>query len=369
MTKITQEALNSILTRIPKGSLFNMEQLLNNGIVNTVLDGRIIDGGLLKEGVVLDFSDLLLDDVRIVNIKANQVSFNNTEFNNCTVLAEQAMSNCLDEAQQENIIHIQIEENSLFSQGKLLYKYDKLNPKGVCNGLCIEYARHYMKHRDQNEDINFIDKLNKKMYERSDNFIDRLESYQEKLQANRMKSTRRTEITSRDILTMKVQNKILRSMKTSSMVGLSFGGESRGHIIAINLIRDVEKNITGYKIFDPNYGEINCSMGTKEENLEKFNSQLLQLSFIYDVHNMSDKIYISDLENLVRIAGLDGKGDEKTLANKIFAISDSKIKVIPQKKKSNAHSKRSIDEFSKSAVDKLETRRVKEKASQEDKAL
>ena len=109
-------------------------------------------------------------------------------------------------------------------------------------------------------------------------FIYRVQSYHDYLQEH----SNRIEM---DINSIREHNFITDlpvEVKNSDIIGCSFSTESSNHIISVLKLRDQDKNITGYKIFDPNYGEILCAT-------ELAVNQQVNLLFQYYQSNRTNK--------------------------------------------------------------------------------
>ena len=180
--------------------------------------------------------------------------------------------------------------------------FQNLKLEGVCNGLCLDYARHVVSHRNTNTRSDYIAKLKRKLTifgKDSKNFIKRINMYQGEMQAS--EEDRVSIQDSSDIFN---NNQFIKSLPASfinsSVIGLSFRGKKGGHIIAIQAIKNYRLELIGYKIFDPNIGEFDCSKSEiAAENIQHFNEVLKDIYEMYGVVGVID-CSVSDLEKKVK---------------------------------------------------------------------
>ena len=209
---------------------------------------------------------------------------------------------------------MQAREFALYGQKSLIDKlnlsalfYDDaesfpdLSNWGVCFGLCVDYARHIINHNNSSEEKgDYTAKLKLKLEasdEKSKNFTKRIDDYQSYLQYGRIFFQLKDSNISTD------NNRFIQSVtddNTSSIIGLRFVNNIGGHIIAIHAIRDEEQKLVGYKVFDPNIGEFDCSNESAAVNAEHCNEVIKYIGKLYSQkgYNMEDCI-TTDLEKLV----------------------------------------------------------------------
>ena len=148
-----------------------------------------------------------------------------------------------------------------FSQNKIIGQnfwhyiesdFPTLSKEGICSGLCIDYARHVINHRNTNTPSDYLAKLNRKFTlfgKSSKNFARRIQSYQD-LQPSFFTELEQLDITGDknplDYLSAKLQAK--------SLIYLSLSNEKSAHAIVVYFDRN-NTDISSYKIFEPNFGE------------------------------------------------------------------------------------------------------------------
>lgn len=196
-------------------------------------------------------------------------------------------------------------------------KFPVLNQGGVCNGLAVDYARHIVSSQKSNQTPDYVAKLKRKFTlfgKSSQNFARRISTYQGKLQAqqNFDANTKAISFNDRGNFLSKLDTKL----ENSAILGLTFNiKNSSGHIIAIHQVKNTNEEIIGYKIFDPNFGEYDCSLKDKGQNKNKLNNTI---SALYQYYSKDKEINCSvvDLGNIVIQAGLV-KGNDKYLENQV----------------------------------------------------
>ncbi len=179
--------------------------------------------------------------------------------------------------------------------------FPNLKSEGVCNGLCLDYARHIVSHRNTNTKSDYIAKLKRKFTifgKNSKTFAKRINMYQKDLQ-----SSEQDRVTIQNSSTIFGNHQFIESLpnefSASSIIGLSFKGEKGGHIIAIQAIKNDQSDIIGYKIFDPNVGELDCSKSeVAADNIQHFNEVIQD---IYEMYSAVETIScsVTDLEKKV----------------------------------------------------------------------
>lgn len=177
-----------------------------------------------------------------------------------------------------------------------------LKSEGVCNGLCLDYARHVINHKNTKRKDNYISKLKRKLTilgKDSENFVKRINMYQRDLQSSieeRITIDNHSQIFGNGSF----DEFLNKTLSTSSVIGLSFQGKKSGHIIAIQKIKNEKEEITGYKIFDPNVGEFDCTgLENATSNTAKFNKIMKEIYETYGNIDLTD-CSVVDLEKKVR---------------------------------------------------------------------
>jgi hypothetical protein len=160
----------------------------------------------------------------------------------------------------------------------------KLDQGGVCNGLCTDYARHNLKDRSESKrrEANYTDKLNNQLADPQDStkFVNRIQDYQTGMQSSVVGPT--PQLT--DLANKSFTEALPEKLKNSDMIGLGFDNDKTGagHALAVQSVKDRDGNITGHKIFDPNFGEYDCSKGKDTKtNLENANNRIKSLHEFY----------------------------------------------------------------------------------------
>ena len=309
----------------------NIKQMLEQNGYAPNLDGIPVDPEKIKKEIFdkVDFSGVsfrggqiaTLDDILSRRTSAYDVAelkFHNCDMRNANLysagvikaddcfnganiegLRVQAVPASVANAQNlEKAKIIFVDTDRIFSQGKVIAKMNasgkQWNEGGVCNGLCIEYGRYFLKDRSDAEKAkhsNAIGKfLNKEVSDA--NFVKRIELYQNKLQ-NPQKCWTITNVENGSFTD--AMNSVLGSSK---MVGLGFypkddsSKSQSAHGLVVRVVEEAgEKK---YRLFDPNFGE-SPVLTAQELDLQVKN---LYAHYRYDGHMLID-----DLEQ--RIKGVD----------------------------------------------------------------
>lgn len=196
--------------------------------------------------------------------------------------------------------------------GSIFFKdFPVLNLKGVCQGLCIDYARFTLKNPNRNSD--YVDKLNTKFTlfgKSSRNFANRINLYLFAFQfENGYKiPQKKGQAINHDFL----------SSQEPSLLSMTFVGQSgEGHVISIRKVMD-GKVFKGYKIYDPNFGEFDFSNNDVNLNITNFNNIVEKLTQFYAELGMTSP-YLSDLEKIVKDYDIVKDKKRKTIATKALA--------------------------------------------------
>jgi|GEM_PF-6895265 len=201
---------------------------------------------------------------------------------------------------------LDIKANSVFSQYKIAQKSKgKLSIKGVCNGIVFKYALEHLERNNPQAMLN----IEKDILRNFDNFILMTNIYQTFLQTQNYSNSLETEIPDENIKSKRFIESLSENVQKSRILGFGIAyGKGSGHIISIILTKDEMGNNFGFKIFDPNLGEINCNnLATYADNREKFDQQLENICNFYEERNEStipNSYYTYDLENFLKTSGI-----------------------------------------------------------------
>ena len=335
--KITQDKLNQLIDTIPKGGNLIFKNFLRDcNYQNDDLSNLAIDASKLRGFNKLDFSGISFKNSKIHGLSAPQISFansdltnanigfydnrgeidftntklirsyingmavnqgkfDNTSMENTTIIgSKEGSKSKLNNEQKQQVLDLVIDPP--FAQGALIKKFSTLNQTGICNGLGIELARYTLMSQAKGEGYgNYIAKLNKKLNNPSENFILRVQSYQTKLQAPPSFI-----INNEAVLNHQFSNSLTNEMRDSDIIGCGVSAGSSRHLFTVIKLRNSNKEITGYKIFDPEKGEISCA------NEEKLNQQVNILFQNYQSYatNQISTFHVTALDKLVRDNGL-----------------------------------------------------------------
>jgi hypothetical protein len=170
----------------------------------------------------------------------------------------------------------------------------KLNLDGVCLGLVYDYVRYYSKNPDRA--TSYFIKLISKYNDLNSNFVKRVQFYQSNLQNS--DNSKKLDITnSRDDVA---------NMNTLLDNGNILGLSVKGHITCIRPV----KNNKGYKVFDPNFGEFDCSAKSYKDNLYDLLKVIKYLGNVY-----KSDVSISNLSEVVAKLGIAEEKGEKKLGD------------------------------------------------------
>jgi ankyrin repeat protein len=314
--KISPEELNNILSNTSSKTL-NLSAIITERGYDPVIDRSylIIEPGKYNKidftglslkkcqihglkDVQVDFTNCDLSDARSYSLlQADKVNLTNAVLTNSLFISDEELYQKLTTEQKRVGNIVRIKQSSSFAQNELTAKYQgRLNEKGVCNGLCLEYTRHTLHNQQQGSDPNFIKKLYRKIEHESDNFLKRVQTYQTKLQTREDEKFTASEIKDKGFL-----NLLSTSLHNAQFIALNFQQPLEGHATAIQVVRNKENNqILGYKLFDPNFGE--SPLLTKDET----NQQVQALTEHYKVILKEDNIAIfaSDLGKIAEEMGI-----------------------------------------------------------------
>ena len=182
---------------------------------------------------------------------------------------------------------------SSFNQRALIATYDsiaedsqsdlRLDPGGSCFGFCFDYTRHVESHNNLHKESDYVAKLQLKIITGSRNFVKRINQYQQYLQFSDINYSN----WDKDGINYTIEN-LPPKLDSNHIIGLVFTNRityapENGHIISVQPIKDEVAGIIGYKIFDPNFGEFDCSSDkTKITNINNCNEILNNLCILYE---------------------------------------------------------------------------------------
>lgn len=173
-----------------------------------------------------------------------------------------------------------------FKQKDLIEKYDSLNPGGTCFGLCFDYTRYTENHGNPiTHESSYITKLKRKIDNKSNNFLKRVDQYQKYLQFSDLKWINLDESSQINFI-----ESLSDESKPNHVIGLGFklkpSFDAAGHIIALQPLRGTSGNF-GYKIFDPNFGEFDFSANQTIDNIRNCNEILSDLRNLYSYYGLT----------------------------------------------------------------------------------
>jgi ankyrin repeat protein len=288
----------------------------------------------------IDFAKANLTRSYISGMRMNQANFAETTIQSSMIINSQTNNSSLSEQQKLQTIDLVIAPEKSFKQKHLVHNYTALLEKaGICNGLCVELARYVLMSQEKGEGYgDYLQKLTRKLKNPSINFAYRVQSYQDNLQPNENNITIKTE----KIRNHQFLQSIPSEIEHSDILGCAVSADNRqnllaNHIFTVLKLRDETKNIIGYKIFDPNYGDIIC------KNEAELNQQvnLLFQHYQKEVTNRESTFSIVALDDLVKKYGLihpkdvDFNEQEKTTnKEKKYAkmLDQQKLYLIIQRK-------------------------------------
>lgn len=332
---ISAHALEKLITSNNDAEL-RLSHLLKENGYSVILDGISLNGESWGQRDIIDLSGLSLKNCTISNLNANQLLFNDSNLENAAlkqttgfisidftgtnlkkvymghlitdaaifnsammngaiIISGRNLSSLLAEEQYKQIIHIKVEPDAYFNQEFLIKKYDKvIDPLGVCNGLAIDFARHISLHSQEN----YITHLKEMQVHHSNKFAHRIASYQDSLQTFDLYTAHEAEIQLKDINKHGFFEALPDNLKYSNILGFTVKGPLGAHIISI------AKKGTGYIIFDPNIGEINCYSQSSELNEYELNQQIYNLYCLYHKRVLAfGSLRVSDLEGVIKEVG------------------------------------------------------------------
>ncbi len=206
-----------------------------------------------NQAAIVDFSNSNLTRSFIYGLESQKANFNDAIIEHSFIEMIINGSNNLTQAQQAQIINLNIAKE--FSQDSLQSEHIEYNNEGICLGLVVDFAQYTLISLDKGEGYgNYLSNLKNKIKNSEPNFIPRILLYQENLQSH----LNDIEINATSIRDHEFIESLPSEVKLSNILGCSISTEFRYHILAVIKLRDPNKNIIGYKIFDPNFGDIFC---------------------------------------------------------------------------------------------------------------
>ena len=349
MTRITQDQLDNLLATVTDEKI-NFAQLLKANGYEANLDKLTIDA--VKQSLTgkrsLNFSELSLKETvfkNITNIKdisfvganlenaafSKDNKFQNINFSSanlkdaklagCAFLGEAVFTSAnmldtniyagniydlLDEKQQKEVLCLRMSEATHYNAQAL---NELLESKlGSCQGLVNDYIRYTI-----NGKTGYVDKINRKLSNPTEakNYFTRINSYQKNLIATVFAGlslfSSNGKIDSKAISNEQFIESLPENVKNSGAFSfILLGSKGGGHAIAVTAVRNDKSEIIGYKIFDPNLGEIDCSDGKNAaENIKNCNQQINNLIRLYKKNNLSySRFFVGDLEKPMIALGL-----------------------------------------------------------------
>lgn len=178
---------------------------------------------------------------------------------------------------------------------------------GVCNGISLDYTLQKMLAHRYKTPINYAWNFNGIAVcpVLSHHYMTRMAEYQE-LQAAQMSGVSVKSIKEKNIYNA---DYIKGLFEKTSFIGLSmsnYNGYGKGHIVALNAYKNDKGEITGYGIYDSNYGEFTVS--DPKKSLDEKTEILIDILKQYIVGHYKKGDFISldicDLEAAVKKIGI-----------------------------------------------------------------
>ncbi|MBP7189720.1 MAG: ankyrin repeat domain-containing protein, partial [Rickettsiaceae bacterium] len=307
MIPVTQEILNEIIANAPEGEALNLKEVLESRGYNQNLARLKLDFSNNKSSMV-DFSGLSLNYLRINNLEMGKCIFNDTFLSYVTFFNSDKVDQ-LHAAPYMGLIDITVKKEDFFSQEDLIKATDgKLNNKGICFGIQLEFARFAYKRMDKNGNINiervskeFIEKLNRKAqevnkdgtYKSSDDFYFRNMLYLDSQSFNEVVKRNMHQVDDSSVKRNGFLASIPLEMNRAKMIGFGYAGHT------VNVFR--ERNEAGeerYVVFNSDIGIID-GINTPDD-LGDFISKFLNVQ----CGDLSKKVVYTNLDKTVEDLGL-----------------------------------------------------------------
>jgi len=271
--KISPKKFEELLKQ-HQGPDINVAELLRSHGFALSLSGFHLKDAFIKKFNAIDFSNLDLNDSIITISSAKSVNFQHCNLSDCYVniknspttlnfsdantknaifVGDNQLTKHLEKSQLEACNILAIDQKDRFDQRKLISVYDDLlsqDRDGVCFGLCVEYMLRSKKHVNKSE---FIDKLQRKMNNKSESFSSRISFFQKHSQGcYRVKDS--ISIDNQDVMDQVVIDRIFSQIEGNYIhLGLNFTRAIDGHAVIVKRINSASGIY--YQIFDPNIGE------------------------------------------------------------------------------------------------------------------
>lgn len=349
--KINQRELNELIYLYRDERNFRLKDYIRSLNYIKSLKNLEIDGSLIKQADIIDFSDLSLKSTRITKLKAKEkILFNNANLEQANISfkipdstivdftkanleysfisgvkiqqgifdetaikqtmimgSANAPEGYLTQNQSLHTIDLVVDSKSSFNQNIMTFNSQLFDNRGICNGLCFELARYTLMSLEKGEGYgNFIEKLNRKITNPSTNFIFRVQSYQANLQ---MPVENLLEIDHKYIINNNFLSKLEEyNDPPSDIIGCGVSSsDTMGHAFTLTRIRNENNDIIGYKIFDPNFGEIECP--DEQTTNQKIN--LIYQLYQQNVSKQKSFFKIFPLDKLVKNLGITHPHDNQ----------------------------------------------------------
>lgn len=281
----------------------NIKNVRNVDFSNSDLEGASINRESILEDV--NFTNANLKNMQIAGCRlSGEALFNNANLEDSRIYADN-FYNFLDDKQKEDVLVLRSSNDALFSQGLLI---EHLNSKtGFCQGITDDYLRFSL-----NGKSGYVEKINRKINNPQDsqNYFKRIDSYQKYLHAMLLSGVHlyldKGKLPFDKIKSQQFFEALPDDVKNSKAFVMILNASRNSHQIAITAVLDDNQEIIGYKIFDPNIGELDCSNGkNKEENIRNLNQQIHNLIRLYKKHNIDfNKFIVADVEKPFKTIGI-----------------------------------------------------------------
>lgn len=281
----------------------NVKNVRNIDFSNSDLEGASINRESILENV--NFTNANLKDIQLAGCRlSGEALFNNANLEDSRIYADN-FYNFLDEKQKEDALVLRSSNTALFSQGLLI---EHLNSKtGSCQGITDDYLRFSL-----NGKSGYVEKVNRKINNPQDsqNYFKRIDLYQKYLNTIWISGVHlyldKGKLAFDKIKSQQFFETLPDDVKNSKAFVMILNKSGNTHQIAITAVLGKNQEIIGYKIFDPNIGELDCSNGkNKEENIRNLNQQIHNLIRLYKKHNIDySKFIVADVEKPFKALGI-----------------------------------------------------------------
>jgi ankyrin repeat protein len=251
----------------------------------------------------VDFKDAIIHRAMIRKMNMNQAAFENTSIKEAMIIGSEANKANVPANARSEVIDLVVAPERSFHQIDLIPKHKEFtnNTGGICFGLCIEMARSALAHQAKGtEQKEYTKKLRDKINNPSMNFVYRVASYTDNIYQGKLKNQ---DVEMSEVANHNFMGSLSDEVKKSDMIGCGFSVDAghSGHQVAIVTVRNKAGEVEGYKLFDPNYGEVLCA------NEKEVNQQMnLTFQLYQNMNNVeSDRtgngyVRVADLTEFVR---------------------------------------------------------------------